>query len=605
MSDADRDDLLEYYQRELLYLRNQGAEFAARYPKIANRLELSADESPDPHVERLIESFAFLTGRIQRNLDADFPEIPSALLEVLYPQLVAPVPSMAIVQFDVDPDQARAVAGFTIPDDVPLFAEADHGLTCRFQTCYPVELWPIEVVSAALLDPAAFGFLEDRPDVGSVLRLRVSCLGNLTFADVTPERLRFHIDADTMLGGTLYEMLFNQTRGVAVMGVGEKAPGRLLPADAIQAVGFAPDDDVLPYPRHAHHGYRLIQEYFAFPEKFLYFDVVGLGGLGSRREADLLFLLGPGTRRRLPMDRAAFRLNCVPVINLFPKTSEPVRLDQTQVEYRLLPDSRWERSTEIHSIVKVSATSAFEDDSRLFRPYFSYDHQSALTGQRAFWIARRRQTQRADMGGTDMFLAFRDLDFRPTRPPTHMVFAHTLCTNRGLAQQIPPGARFQIEVDAPVRSIVCLNKPTDEVMPPMRGDTLWRLVSNLSLNHLSLSEGRDGLAALHEILTLYAGPGGATAAQQIAGVRGLSSRRVVRRIGNEAWRGFCRGWEVTLDFDESLYAGSNPFLLAAVLDRFIGLYASLESFTQLVITSRQRDGIWKTWPPRAGERVVL
>ncbi|HSK41534.1 MAG TPA: type VI secretion system baseplate subunit TssF [Arenibaculum sp.] len=603
MHNDERDDLLDYYQRELLYLRNQGAAFAARYPKVAHRLELSGEESPDPQVERLLESFAFLTGRIQRTLDADFPEIPAALLEVLYPQLVAPVPSMAIARFDVDPDQARAASGFSIPDDTSLFAQARDGLTCRFRTCYPTTLWPIEVASADLVEPMLFPFLDHRGEVGAVLRLRLRCLGRLSFADMAPERLRFHIDADPMVGGALYELLFNQVAGLAVLPAGSTVPGCELPADAIGAVGFAPDEDVLHYPRHVHQGYRLIQEYFAFPAKFLYFDVDGIDGLGSGSEADILFLLSAGTNRRLPLDRARFRLNCVPVVNLFPKTSEPVRLDQTQVEYRLQPDNRWERSTEIHSILKVSGSSSYADDSRIFQPYFSYDHLSALNGQRAFWIARRRATGRADLPGTDLFLSFLDLDFRPTRPPAQMVFAHTLCTNRGVAEQLAPGTRLQIEVDAPVKVVTCLNKPTAQVTPPMRGDTLWRLVSNLSVNHLSLDDGQRSLRALREILVLYGT--GATAGQQVSGMVDLSSRRIVRRVGGEAWRGFCRGTEVTVGFDEDQFVGSNPFLLAAVLDRFLGLYASINSFTQLVIKSRQRDGIWKTWPPRAGERTVL
>lgn len=605
MNSEDRDDLLDYYQRELLYLRNQGAAFARRYPKIANRLELSAAESPDPHVERLLESFAFLTARIQRNLDNDFPEIPAALLEVLHPQLMAPVPSMAIARFEVDPGQARSATGFSIPDNTPLYAQAKDGLTCRFRTCYPTELWPIEVVAAGFHEPADFRFLDARDDVASVLRVRLRCLGKFGFEDVAPKRLRFHIAADPMIGGALYEMLFNQMLGIAVLPAGESRPGRMLPETAVDAVGFAPEDDVLHYPDHAHQGYRLIQEYFTFPEKFLYFDLNGLGGFGSGAEADLLFLLSSGAPRRLPVDAGTFRLNCVPIINLFPKTTEPVRLDQTQVEYRLLPDSRWERSTEIHSILKVSGSSSFEDDSRLFKPYYSYDHHAALTGQGAFWIGRRRPTGRADLPGTEMSLAFVDLDFRPMRPPAQMVFAHALCTNRGLAEQLAPGTRLEIEVDAPVKSIACLAKPTTQISPPMRGDTLWRLVSNLSLNHLSLAGDGDPLAALREILVLYGSFGGATVAQQIEGIRSLECRRVVRRVGEDAWRGFCRGTEVSLLFDESLYAGSNPFLFAAVLDRFFGLYSAINSFTQLVIKSRQRNGIWKTWPPRIGERNVL
>ncbi|MGQ9371243.1 type VI secretion system baseplate subunit TssF [Azospirillum sp. ST 5-10] len=604
MTPEGRSELLDYYQRELTYLRHEGAAFAARYPRVAARLDLGGAESPDPHVERLLESFAFLTGRIQRTLDQEFPQIPAALLEVLYPHLVAPVPSMAVAQFLVDPDQARSATGFTLPDDTPLFAESVDGLTCRFRSGYPVELWPIEVAEASLRPSAAFPFLDHRGDVGAVLRVTLRGLGKLGFADMAPRRLRLFLHAAATTAGAVYELLLNQLCGLAVRPAGAAMPACELPASCVRPVGFAPQEDVLPWPRHAHQGYRLIQEYFVFPEKFLFVDLEGLGGFGDGKEAELLFLLPAPPARHLAVDQGTFRLNCAPIVNLFRKTTEPVRLDQTQVEYRLLPDSHRERSTEIHSILKVSASSAFEDDSRTFHPFFSFDHAAARDGARAFWTARRQATGRADLPGTDLMLSFLDLDFRPLRPPAQVVFAHTLCTNRGVAEQMPAGARLEIEVDAPLRGIACLTKPTRQLTPPLAGQTLWRLVSHLSLNHLSL-DGDAGLTALREILRLYAAFDDATVAGQVAGLSGLACTPVVRRIGDAAWRGFCRGTEVRLELDEERFVGSHPFLLASVLNRFFGLYAAVNAFTQTVLTSRQRTGIWKTWPPLAGDRPVL
>ncbi len=608
MAGEDRNDLLDYYERELSYLRHEGAAFAARYPRVAARLDFSGAESPDPHVERLLESVAFLTARIQRTLDSDFPQIPAALLGVLYPHLVAPVPSLAIAQFSVDPDQARAATGFVLPEKTPLFADSVDGLTCRFRTTYPVELWPIDVADAAIQAPDAFPFLDLRSDVGAVLRVTLRGMGKLTFADMAPERLRFHLHTGSTSAGILYELLLNEVRGVAIRPAGSPGPLRELPASCIRPVGFAPDESVLPWPGHAHQGYRLIQEYFVFPEKYLFVDVeglgTGLGDLGDGKEVDLLFLLAAAPRRAVAVDRGAFRLNCAPIVNLFRKTTEPVRLDQTEVEYRLPPDSYRERSTEIHSILKVSASSGFEDDSRVFQPFYSFDHAAQRADARAFWTARRQPTGRADLPGTDLVLSFLDLDFKPTRPPAQVVFAHTLCTNRGVAEQMPAGARLEIEVDAPLNGIACLTKPTPQLSPPLGGQTLWRLVSHLSLNHLSL-DGEAGLAALREILRLYAAFDDATVAGQVSGLSGLSCGTVVRRIGNEAWRGFCRGTEVRLELDEERFVGSHPFLLASVLNRFFGLYAAVNSFTQLVLTSRQRNGIWKTWPPLAGDRPVL
>ncbi|HZB90321.1 MAG TPA: type VI secretion system baseplate subunit TssF [Stellaceae bacterium] len=609
MASDGLDDILAYYQRELAYLRQRGLDFARRYPKVANRLDYGGAEAQDPHVERLIESFAFLTARLQRNIDSEFPEIPTALLAVLYPHLVAPVPAMAIAQFSVDAAQARAAQGFLIPRQTAVFAETAgpqrDRLTCRFRTGYPVMLWPIEVASADLAPAAEYDFLDAMPEAAAVLRLKLRCQGQWSFADVVPPSLRFFIHAEPGIAGAAYELLFNELIGIAVMPEASKAPSVRLPADALAPVGFAAEEGLLPYPGNAHLGYRLIQEYFVFPQKYHFFELTRLPPFGPHRSVELLFLLRASPPRRLAIHRGSFALGATPIVNLFPKTTEPIRIDQTRAEYLLVPDNRWERSTEIHSILKVSATSDVADDSRTFQPYFSYDHHSSMNRDGAFWTARRQPTGRADMPGTDVLLSFLDLDFTPTRPPTQTVFAHTLATNRGLAEHIAPETRLEIEVDAPVAGISCLTAPTRQIAPPFAGDTLWRLVSHLSLNQLSLGDGEQGLAALREILRLYASLDDGTVEKQIHGLRSLKSRPVVRRIGHEGWRGFCRGIEVTLGVDETLYVGASAFLLATVLSRFFGLYAAADSFAQLVLTSAQRDGIWKTWPPLAGERLVL
>lgn len=602
-------DILTYYQRELLYLRSKGSAFARLYPKIAARLELDGEGSADPHVQRLIESFAFLTARLQRSLDSEFPEIPAAMLEVLYPHLVSPVPSMAIANFQIDAAQARSTIGFTIPAHTQIFGDALEAsgdrLSCRFHTAYPVELWPIGVQGAHFVAPGEFRFLDDVPGIVSVLRIRLECLRQQTFAEVLPSRLRFHIAAGPTISGRLYELLFNNVTRVLIVPDGENAPSAALPPNAVRAVGFRKDEGVLPYPPQAHLGYRLIQEYFCFPEKFLFFDLEPLPSLGSGGAVDILFLLDAVPNQHLHIGPENFALGCTPIVNLFPKTSEPITLDQTQLEYLLVPDSRFERSTEIHSIRRVASTSPYAGDSSDFQPFYSYDHNAARNDQRAFWIARRQTTGRADLPGTEILISFVDLNLEPTRPPAQTVFAHTLATNRGLAEQMPAGTPLEIELDGPIRRIICLATPTRQLQPPLRGQTLWRLVSHLSLNQLSLLGGDESLAALREILRLYSFAATDSIEKQITGIYAMSSRPVVRRIGSEAWRGFCRGTEITLEFDESLYAGANAFLFSAVLSQFLALHAAVDSFTELVARSRQREEIWRRWPAQAGEKIVL
>lgn len=599
----DNDELLEYYKRELTYLRRRGVDFARQYPKVAGRLELGLDQSPDPHIERLIESFALLTARIQYDLESEFPRLSAALLGTLYPQLTSPIPSMSIARFEVDPTQGKLTSGHVVGRHTPLYAQTRQGQTCRFRTCYPVELLPVAVSEAVFESTDKYDFLDNMPQVALVLRLRISTLAD-PLGDLRFDRLRFYLHGDRMLSNALYELLFNHVIHTALLAEAENRP-RYLEPDAIQPVGFAPEEAVLPYPANAHPGYRLLQEYFTFPEKFLFFDVQQLADNGSGRFFDILFLLDQMPAGRLTIDPSTFCLGCTPVINLFPKTTDPIRLDETQAEYRIHPDKRREKITEIHSVQTVSASSDRRDTTVVLEPYFSFNHLMAERDHRTFCLFRRQETGRRDLPGTEMFISFVDLDFNLDRPPVKTVYAHTLCTNRHLAEELPPGAILQIEQAAPLSVISILTKPTAQIDPPLEGGTLWRLISHLSLNYLSLSEDENGLKALREILRLYSFTDHSDVHQQIAGIRQMACRRVVRRIGTDAWRGFCKGIEVTLTFDERMYVGSNAFLLAAVLNRFFPLYASINTFTRLIIRSQQREGIWKKWEAMVGDQIVL
>lgn len=599
-----QDDLLLYFQRELTYLRKMGQAFAEQYPKIAGRLELGTEHCQDPNIERLIEAFAFLTARIQISIENEFPEVSTALLGVLYPHFLNPVPSMSIAQFQPDPEQGLLTSGHDIKKNTPLFSVTRQGEICRFRTCYPVTLWPVAVVEAGFESTDKYNFLDQASDIATVLRLRVATRGG-PLKKLGMNNLVFYLNDESATVHEIYELLFSHTRQVALLPENAEEPV-FLPEEAITPVGFEPDEDILPYNPLAHPGYRMLQEYFTFPENFLFFRVNHLDRHPSDKYVDILILLDRKPRDRMVVTTDTFCLGCSPIINLFTKTSEPIRLEGRETEYRVPPDHRRERITEIHSILKVSGSSDAKEETRVYAPYYSFNHDMAAKGQDAFWYARRQPTGRKDLPGTEMHLRFVDLQFNPRRPPAEVVFAHTLCTNRDLAEQLPDNAQLQIEEAAPLQFIRCLRKPTPQLTPAMRGETLWKLISHLSLNHLSFSAGGKGsLDALKEILRLYSFSNRESSEQQIQGIRDMNCRKVVRRIGKDAWRGFCRGTEITLVFDEKAYVGNSGFLLASVLNRFFPLYASINSFTQLVIKSIQRDGIWKQWHPMAGEKIVL
>lgn len=600
---SSQDDLLDYYHAELEYLRRGGAEFARLYPKVAHRLQLGAEEVPDPDVERLLEGFAFLAARIQRNLDLQSSEIATTLLDLLYPHFLAPVPSMTVARFDVDPAQGKITAGHPIPVNTPLFAETGDGQTARFRTCYPVMLWPVHLTNAAFESTDRYDFLDSHPGAATVLRLRVEAMEG-TLGELEMDSLRFYLNAELRNATSLYELLVAHCKGVMLLPEGDTRPV-ILPEGSLRPVGLEPEEAVLPHPPYSHAGYRLIQEYFTFPRKFLFFDMQGMEACGSGKYVDVLIVLDRMPDVRTIIGPDTFALGCTPVINLFNKTSEPIRLDHRAPEYRLVADYRRERSTEIHSVQRVSASADALDHTQVLEPFFSYTHELQRRKQRVFWHARRVPTGRSDLPGTDMLMSFFDLDLNPALPETRTVFAHTVCTNRRLAEQMPAGAMLEAEVVAPLARVTALHNPTPQLDPPSAGRAAWQLVSHLSLNHLSFADGDAGVRALREILRLYSSYDAAVAQQQIAGIRDMSVRRVTRQVGQDAWRGFCRGHEVTVTLDESAFVGTSPLLMTSVLNSFFALYTSINSFAQLVVKSQQREGVWMRWPTRAGDQALL
>jgi len=599
----ERDIFIDYFHRELRYLRNAGAEFASQHPKIAQRLDLrQLGESPDPHIERLLESFAFLSARLSKEIDDRMPQLATALLETLYPQFLTPIPSATIAYFQANSILAALTTGYTVPQHTNLVAYAEEGVSCRFTTIYDVTLWPLVVTQARIINSDVYDFKGASPNTPRFLQLKIAC-PTLTLAELAIPSLTFFIHADRVLAFLLYELLFSQSSPqVAISSDGETAI--MLPPTALTEVGFQPHEMLLPSPEHAHLGYQFIQEYFHFPEKFLFFSLKHLNFQGCHNEADLLISLDPRTGvEDLSLTPDNFLLGCTPLINLFSKVTDPIRIDHRKGRYRLVPDQRRERTTEIHSITKVIGVRDNEQQERPYSPYFSFNHGDIQQTQQAFWLQRREPTHRPGVPGSDIYLSFVDFGFNPTIPPDETIFAHTWCTNRFLAPQIPLGGKLQAEEAFPVSEITCLHRPIEPIYAPPDGETLWRLIAQLSVDHLSLS-GPQAALALKESLLLFTSNTSPHALDRES-IISLRSEPTVCRIGSEGWRGFVKGLRVHLEMDEKIQSGGSAFLLGRVLQQYFSLTVSINSFVEFVLHSNHRSEVWKKWQPQAGEQRLL
>jgi type VI secretion system protein ImpG len=620
------DELLPFYNRELSFFRRLGAGFARAHPKIAGRLRLGPDASEDPHVERLIQAFAYLSARTRHKLEDDFPELTDAHLGVLYPHYQLPIPSMAIVQLELDPSQSELTEGHMVRRGTAVESEAIDGEPCRFRTAFDVTLWPVRVSEARLAQPpfpapAAVG----RP--ASILRLVLTGPDQpVDFSTWSLRSLRFFLNGQNQHVFPLYQLLFNHVTAVAFATSASDPEPLVLGSEAIRPVGFDRDEGLLPYPPRSFVGYRLLTEYFAFPEKFLFAEIGGWTrrqwlriGQQVKNRIELYFYLNRTAPDLEPnISSETFRLGCTPIFNLYPQRAEPIALTQTEFEYRVVPDARRPLAHEVYSIDRVMHL-ANDGSETEFSPFFSTRHAStspANTGRKntegvRYWHATRRLAptvaERPD-GGTEVYLSLVDLDFEPDLPADGTVTVETTCLNRDLPHRLPFGGDQPFlsltEADSLVTRVRCLTPPTPTFRPALKRGALWRLVSHLTLNHLSLEGGTDGADALREILKLYDFTDSEETRAMVAGILRVDSRRAVARTERSS-EAVCRGIDVNVHFDEQRFAGSSLFLFASVLERFLGLYCSINSFTRLTATVEGRRGELRRWPPRMGERVLL
>jgi type VI secretion system protein ImpG len=632
-----RDELLEYYQTELNYLRTMGAAFAKQYPKIADRLLIDPKGSTDPHVERLLQGFAFIAARTQLKIDDDFPEVSEALLNVVYPHYLRPIPAMTVVQLDLDPEKGKLPTGYPVPAGRELLSRLEVkgedavSTRCTFRTAYKTVVWPLRVKKAEWLSPGKLD-LPSRP-TGAVaaLRLRLQCFTDASFSTMQLNSLRIYLDGADHLPYTLYELLTNSCSSILVRDPSRpSAPLIDVPSSAVRPVGFAEDEGVLPFVRRSFLGYRMLQEYFTFPQKFLFLDLFGLDGLRAAKfgtEADVYFLFAPFERAKraerfeTDINASTFRLGCTPAINLFDIVTEPVKLDQRSTSYHLIADDYQLRTTHIFSIDSVALHSRTQ--SIPVEPLYSLSRTTS--DNRAYWVARRRPSvSRRDVskpsegrrggetapedyrGTTEMWLSFIDLTGRPISPSADSFDAKITCFNGDLPNRLPIGTGgtsrgdFDMPAGGPFQRIVALTSPSPATQPPLGKSLLWRLVSFLSLNYVSLTEG--GLDALKTMLGLHNTNDSPTwsGRQHIDGLVGIRTVPHYARVAGPEGTAFARGRRIELEFDEEKYEGAGVYLFASVLEQFFGLYASINSFSVLAARTRQRRELLREWPPRAG-----
>jgi type VI secretion system protein ImpG len=611
------DELLPYYERELAFLRRYSRDFAQKYPKIASRLAMATDTSEDPHVERMIESFALMGARIHRKLDDDYPEFTDALLEVLYPHYLRPFPSCSIAQFGVSGAEGQLTSAVTIKRGTELNTRSIKGMACKFRTSTDTQLTPIKITKAefngAVQVPSAVR-LQSR--VTACISIQLDCPSEQSnFSTLQLNKLRVFIDADPSLVAAVRDSLFMHTAQVFVENNNRRVWQELTDT-IIEQVGYSNDESLIDFPARSHPAYRLLTEYFAFPEKFNFLDlnIAKIAKLsGVSRQLTLHFLLkdvradSDAARLLEPLSAANFKLNCCPVVNLFKQRGDPIRLTHAAISYPVVADSRRAYAYDVYSIDTVNLVRQTAQGESIieFKPFYALKHGQTPGEIGHYWYARRNELVAQSSPGFETEISIVDIDFKPAESQTDTLSIGLTCTNRDLPASLSfglAGGDLFLEGGSVAKTISLLRKPTAEMRFARGRAAHWRLISHLSLNHMSLLQ--SGLPALKEMLRLYDLNRTAVSGRQIDGIVGIDSKPTTAWLPGNPFAAFVRGIEVLLTVDESSFVGTGLTAFTSVMDRFFSLYIHINSFTQLVVLSKRTNEELIRCAPRSGDSIL-
>jgi len=625
--------LLDLYEQELRYFRESGGEFARAYPKIAARLGLEATEVADPYVERLIEASAFLSARVALKLDAEYPRFTGHLLDIVYPHFLAPTPSMAVLAFEPDLQDGKLAAGPTIPRGSALRARQSAGQNthCEFRTAGALRLWPIEITRAQYFSYAPDLPLARHPharDIRGGLRIALCAGAGLTFAQIPMDELVLHFGGAPDVAWQLHECALGDPVGALVLPVGRNEQARSLPASALCEMGFENDQALLPQTATGFSGFRLMQEYFAFPERFQFVRLTGLAPLLAQLpvteiEVVLLFSRGdPALEKLVSADNVL--LHCVNAINLFPKHLDRVPVNEGVNEFHLVPDRTRPMDFEVHSVTTVIGHGAPAPQSsaegvreQTFLPFYAAFHDARHAHPAYYTTTReprllsrqqRREGTRSSHVGSELYLQIVDAQQAPYADDLRQLSVSALCSNRDLPLLLPLGREndFECADSYPVRRVRTVRGPSRPVSPVVAQGLGWRVLDHLALNYLSLSDSTpaEGAAALREMLTLYATHADASRLAQVRGLLSVRTRALARRLPLGGPIAFGRGLEVRLEIDRNAFHGHSAFLFGAVLARFLARHVEINHFVETVLVAAGQGEIMR-WRPLCGTRPIL
>ncbi len=611
--EKSREQLNEYFASELAGLRSSIIEFSEENPSIAEELTLhkhNEGKSHDPHIEMLIQSFAWMTSRLRQNIGTESAKLPSMLLQQLYPQLVSSIPSMAIAECHVNGFAANFENGYSLdarqqmepikiegnPEEVAKLA------TCRMSSCHETILWPLKVENVkkqAINDHSEICRKFNKGQ--SIINLEITETDEGAAKDISLSNpLRFYINLDSSVRFKFYDFISRYFIGAVVLDENGITVANLTQND-FKLCGFEDDERLLPPSNNQDLGFSLLQDYFNFPEKFMFFELSNMQQIQLQSNLNIKLVFSENLPKDIQLNKHSIKLNCVPVINLFKKTSEPIPLHHKDYRYRLHPSRVHYDCHEIIRVNKLFSVNKKGENNELL-PYFCFNNRGHDNkGYR--WLVQQETSHKKSLSGTETWLSIYDQDYAQTCPLGETLYAETLCCNRTACELFPKSQKFSLIGSSPVKELTLLTKPTRHRSCQLNNEHLWQLLSHFSIYYVSLTDKDLAKDILTRFLSLYACQDDPVSQRQIESIEKLEAVDDVQADLKEGWRGYYHGTKFTLTLIERKFEGSSAVLFGRVLYQFLALFCHINSFARLELKLGNRS-IYQ-WQPMSGHKVLV
>ena len=599
-------DFLKYYQEELLFLRKKGGAFAKQYPQIAELIDLKNAQSTDPHTERIIESVAFMSAKLHQKIDDNSQNIAFHLLNSISPNLTHSFPPCSVVNFCAK-NEENLSDYVCIPKNTNLSTMSKNGVLCYFRTIYPINIYPLLIKKIYIS--------RENENLGGAdfwcMKIKLST-NSVPIEQMNIDSILFHINSTIIENAlTIYESLFCREHTNVSLKIGNRIIR--LPENSIKSVGFSDEESVLPLEKYHANIFHLFQELLHFKQKFMFFSITGISELITKHnlsnisEIELIIDIESKTDKLTQViNDDCLILNCVPVVNLFPVTTDPFRFTATQAKYLLLADQLKDKELEIHDILSVHIINSDDMEDKIVQPYFSLQTDSDTNIiHNLFWISERESSEIRNLQGFDVYLSFIDIDLNPYSSYSDVVYAKTLCTNRFETRDIPVFSYLDIDnIETGECRAKMLYKTTNTIEFSSGSNKLWNLVSQLASCNISLSDTHTLFQNIRKLFDIFDAGFSVRKNELLDGISHIEMNNIVRRFGKDAWRGFVSGLDVKI-FLENTEKSFYQFILGCVINQYLSSIVSFNNFIELSLINDKTNQVIAKWKPTSGRKNLI